>query len=285
MSTLFGSGQFYGVPQFGSRSAGFDIRASAATGREEDVHLHTHQDAHFVLVLSGRYLSSARGAPELANPPALIFNPPGTTHRDRFARGVGTFITVSVPAAGFRDIGLTGRCAADAAYLGVGEALSAAFGIARELREARDPVVLEGSVWEVMAAVAGGAAPVRHVPGWVPRAYEAIMERSGEPELCVRDVAADVGVHPVHLARAFRATWGCSPGELIRWRRLDRAAELLRGSQLPAAQIAAETGFVDQSHMTRAFRAAYRITPAAYRRADVSPIQESPRQDSLNCRP
>ena len=31
-STLFRPGEFYGVPQFGSHSAGFDVRASAATG-------------------------------------------------------------------------------------------------------------------------------------------------------------------------------------------------------------------------------------------------------------
>ncbi len=274
MSTLFRPGEFYGIPQFGSRGAGFDICASAATGCEDDVHLHVHQDAHFVLVLSGSYRSSARDAPALARPPALIFNPPGTTHRDRFAGGVGTFVTVSVPAREFREISTTRRFAADAAYRRR-DGLSAAFRIARALREASDPVVMEASVWELFAVVADGGSLVRDPPGWVFRAYEAIMDRSAEANLSVRDVAAEVEVHPVHLARAFRATWGCSPGELLRWRRVDRAAELLRSSEMPAAQIAAETGFVDQSHMTRAFRAAYRITPAAYRRSDVSPIQAS----------
>jgi hypothetical protein len=38
-STLFRPDEFYRVPQFGSCSAGIDIRGSAATGREEDVHL------------------------------------------------------------------------------------------------------------------------------------------------------------------------------------------------------------------------------------------------------
>ena len=109
------------------------------------------------------------------------------------------------------------------------------------------------------------------------------MDRSAQPRLGVRDIAAEFNVHPVHLARAFRATWGCSPGELIRWRRVDRAAELLRSMELPAAHIAAETGFVDQSHMTRAFRAVYGTTPAAYRRERVSPIQASADVDRLEC--
>src|SRR5947199_6737648 len=56
MSTLFRPGEFYGVPQFGSHSAGFDVRASAATGCEDHVQVHTHRDAHFVLVVSGKLL-------------------------------------------------------------------------------------------------------------------------------------------------------------------------------------------------------------------------------------
>jgi AraC family transcriptional regulator len=283
VSTLFRPGEFYGVPQFGSHSAGFDIHASAATGREDDVQVHTHQDAHFVLVVSGTYLSSARGAPGRARPPTLIFNPPGTTHRDRFAGGVGSFVTVSVPGTAFLDLCTTGRSAGDAVCLRAPSAVGAAFRLARELRGGQDPVILESTAWELFALLAGGSSAAADPQGWVLRAYEAIMDRSADSRLCVRDVAAELDVHPVHLARVFRASWGCSPGELIRWRRVDRAAELLRGTEMPAAEIAAEAGFVDQSHMIRAFRAAYRLTPAAYRRGCVSPIQAPAGRDALEC--
>ena len=53
-------GQFYGYPQLAAAGAGFDMRVLAATTREEQVAVHTHTDAHFVLVLAGRYLSRAR---------------------------------------------------------------------------------------------------------------------------------------------------------------------------------------------------------------------------------
>ena len=82
----------------------------------------------------------------------------------------------------------------------------------------------------------------------------------------IGDVAAEIGVHPVHLARVFRRAWGCSPGELLRWRRTDWAAELLRETARTVAQIAQEVGFVDQSHLTHAFRTRVGLTPAAYRR-------------------
>src|SRR5262249_28347584 len=101
---------------------------------------------------------------------------------------------------------------------------------------------------------------------WARRAYEAIMDRATETRLEVRQLAEEVGAHPVHLARVFREAWGCSPGELIRWRRIDRAAYLLRRSRLSGAEIAAAVGFVDQSHLIRAFRVMYGVSPEAYRR-------------------
>jgi AraC family transcriptional regulator len=96
MGFCFERGPFYGEAQFGMNGAAFDIRAQVATGCEGDVQVHTHHDAHFVLVLSGRFISSARGARDSASAPTLIFNPPGTTHRDRFLKGVGTFVTLSM---------------------------------------------------------------------------------------------------------------------------------------------------------------------------------------------
>ncbi|MEO1086944.1 MAG: AraC family transcriptional regulator, partial [Acidobacteriota bacterium] len=38
------------------------------------------------------------------------------------------------------------------------------------------------------------------------------------------------------------------------------------GSRRPIADIAVEAGFSDQSHLTRAFKAAFGITPGAWRR-------------------
>ena len=273
MSVDFKPGQFYGVPQFGARGAGFDIRMLAASCGEEEVHVHTHHDAHFVLVLFGAYISSARGAPDCARSPTLIFNPPGTTHRDRFTNGLGTFVTVSVTDATFEDLRRTLPLSTEATRLGSNDALTAAFLVAREVRGALDATVMESSVWELLAVAGDCACRSSNPPGWVAHAYEAIMDRATDAGLGVGDVAADVGVHPVHLARVFREAWGCSPGELLRWRRVDRAADLLRRTGMPAAHIAAATGFVDQSHLTRAFRAVYGVAPGTYRRKHVSPIQ------------
>ncbi|HEX3632909.1 MAG TPA: AraC family transcriptional regulator [Casimicrobiaceae bacterium] len=268
-------GQFYGAPQFGASGRNFDIRALAASATEHDVRLHTHDDAHFILVLSGLYISTARGAADFVRAPALIFNPPGTTHRDRFVKGVGSFIGVSLRSATFRDLRDVQPQATHAVQLRSSDGLTTAFRIAREVRDGRDMVVMESMTWELLATAAAPRGSTGDPPGWVVCAYEAIMDRATETLLDVSDVAAKIGVHPVHLARVFRAAWGCSPGELLRWRRVDRAADMLRCSDMSGAQVAAQVGFADQSHMTRAFRATYGIPPGVYRRRHVSRIQAS----------
>lgn len=67
------------------------------------------------------------------------------------------------------------------------------------------------------------------------------------------------------LTRHFRACLGTSPHRYVVMRRLDRARRLIQ-SGLPLAAAAAESGFADQSHMTRHFRKAYGLSPGRWSR-------------------
>ena len=60
------------------------------------------------------------------------------------------------------------------------------------------------------------------------------------------DVASAVGVHPVHLARVFRAHYGMSVSKDMRGLRVDWAARELAATDVPIAQIADRAGFSDQ---------------------------------------
>jgi AraC family transcriptional regulator len=82
----------------------------------------------------------------------------------------------------------------------------------------------------------------------------------------VVQVADEVGVHPLHLARVFRRTYGCSVGEYVRRLRVEFACrELTRGGRSLAA-IALEAGFCDQSQFCHTFKRHVGITPSQFRR-------------------
>lgn len=263
----FKTGQFYGDVHHGASASIFDIRRLRATRGEDEVHTHRHDDAHFVLVLSGVYISSALHAPPRAPSPTLVFNPAGTTHRDRFVDGKGSFMTVSLDPAllsGAEELRAAQECAT---VLRSTACAAAAFRIAREIDRGGDVAMLEANAWEMLAGL-HRAAPTSPpaLPAWAHQAYEAVMDLATDTHLRIADVAAALGVHPVHLARVFRQAWGCSPGDLLRWRRIEQASGLLGRPELCMAEVALTVGFADQSHMTRAFRARYGMTPSTYRR-------------------
>ena len=54
-------------------------------------------------------------------------------------------------------------------------------------------------------------------------------------------------------------------GEYARRRRLDYARRQLADPDRPLAQIAADAGFADQSHLTRVFKRFTGLTPGQYR--------------------
>ena len=65
------------------------------------------------------------------------------------------------------------------------------------------------------------------------------------------------------LARRFRQAFGTSPSRFRTMRRLDRARRMMLAG-IPLSAAALESGFADQSHMTRSFKRTYGLTPAAW---------------------
>ena len=106
--------------------------------------------------------------------------------------------------------------------------------------------------------------PVGGTERRVGRAMEYARAHLGE-SLSVAELAEVACMSPSWFARAFRAAVGVAVYAWVREARLERARELLTGTGLGVAEVAARTGFADQSHLTRAFRRRYGTTPARVR--------------------
>jgi len=106
-----------------------------------------------------------------------------------------------------------------------------------------------------------GALPPRrlqHISDWVE-------QRLNGP-LSIAALAGEVGMSPGHFARSFREATGATPHRWLMAKKLERAKTLLLASDLPISQIALDCGFVDQSHLTRAFNRGIGLSPASWRR-------------------
>ena len=94
---------------------------------------------------------------------------------------------------------------------------------------------------------------------------DRIASQLGE-NVSLLTLAQQAHVSPFHFARLFSATVGMSPHQFVLRLRLERAFSLMKAGTMPLAQIAAECGFHDQPHFTRAFHRVFRTTPATYLR-------------------
>ncbi|MEW6364945.1 MAG: AraC family transcriptional regulator [Acidobacteriota bacterium] len=77
-------------------------------------------------------------------------------------------------------------------------------------------------------------------------------------------LAALAGLSPFHFLREFKRYFGMPPHEYQKQLRVRRAKDLL-AQGLPPADVAAEAGFSDQSHLSRVFRGFTGITPGRFR--------------------
>lgn len=265
--TRLGYGQFFGDCEVSREVAGFSLSL-----RTPDPHVvvarHTHDEAHFIVLLDGHYISSARDAGHLVGGPALIYNPPGTTHRDRFDAPRGRFFAVSIAPA--RHAAITDEVPLLPAAVRLGRREAVAIGerlVAEQLAWAPGSrLVAESLCVEMLAEVARRAAALpAQPPRWLRRVREALHDRCAE-DVTVAELAIEAGVHAIYLARCFRRFFGCAPGDYLRRCRVERARALLAETRLTLAEVAARTGFVDQSHLHKAFKRGLGVTPGAYRR-------------------
>jgi AraC family transcriptional regulator len=99
----------------------------------------------------------------------------------------------------------------------------------------------------------------------IRRLIEFIEEHLAD-DVSLEAIAAEGGISPIYLARAFKAAVGQSPHQYVLGRRIERAKKLLRDSDLPIVEVALAAGFSSQSHLSNWFVRSVGVSPAAYRR-------------------
>jgi AraC family transcriptional regulator len=232
------------------------------------IHEHCHERSYVSLVVAGCYSETYERRCRECQPATVVFHPAGERHEERMGAAGARIFSVEVQshwlggAPEFRPV-----WEAPADFRG-GPLARLAFRLYREFHrpDRFAPLAVEGLVLELVAERgrrggrrAGGGPP------WLARAEEVLRARLAAPP-SLTELAAEVGVNPVHLARTFRAHRGYSAGEYVRRQRVEVACQHLVASDAPLAHIALAAGFADQSHFTRTFRRFRGVTPAAFRR-------------------
>jgi AraC-like DNA-binding protein len=95
------------------------------------------------------------------------------------------------------------------------------------------------------------------------------MEKHYSELISMTEMAALANLSTTHFNRRFRQLLRMTPMQYLRSVRIQAAQKLLTATSETLAEIAVDVGYTDQSHLTKRFREATGMTPAAYRKQFV----------------
>jgi len=231
---------------------------------------HSHENAYVSVTLRGCYLEQRPLRSWECAVGGTIFHEPGECHQNRFFESGARLLVLEIHPSFLTDISDRGIRTDRQCALTSPECMHLAMRLDHclELSDPLSGLCAEGLSLELISQALrpGLDARTRSSPDWLPRVHEILHDRYRE-HLTLTQIAGEVQVHPVHLARAFRKRYQCCIGDFIRKLRVEAACYELLKSDAPIAEIAARTGFTDQSHLSRILKRHAGISPGQFRKS------------------
>lgn len=105
--------------------------------------------------------------------------------------------------------------------------------------------------------------------------FDVIEQNISNDKLDVELLCTEIGISRANLYRKLKSITELSPMELIRNKRLEMAAKLLKESEMNVSEIALHLGFNSHSYFSNSFKAFYGCTPTEFVQSKDRPGQES----------
>ncbi|MXN63537.1 helix-turn-helix domain-containing protein [Stappia sp. GBMRC 2046] len=259
------------------REARFDgLECLSATFREHTYAPHTHETYVFGTIEAGCECYRIRGEMRYASPGDICMVNPDEVH-DGEPHGPGYAYRMSYPSVPLiRKIAsdLLGRPATSVPFFRVPMApdpeLAARFSRLHRLLEAgggklEEDEAMHGVFAAALARYADlepAPAPLKHRRGIAEiRDY---LHANFAQDIDLATLSRVSGLTRSHLVRAFKRETGLTPHAYLTDIRVRAARRLLSTGALPA-DVAADCGFYDQSHLNRHFKARSGVTPGTFR--------------------
>jgi len=229
---------------------------------------HAHEYACATIVLRGGLTERVAGRRFELGRESFLVRPAAEPHDNRYGHDGAECVLVGAAPSWVAEDAVARSVFSRPGIAAAPTLIGVARRIQRELRVGDRAALLaiEGLALELIASAARQLDDRvrRPAPRWLREVRDLLHE---EPARVGRlNVLAErVGVHPVHLTRAFRQFYRCTPGEYLRQRRIDRACVELADTDRSIAEIAFDAGFASPSHFATAFRRSTGMAPSAYR--------------------
>lgn len=125
--------------------------------------------------------------------------------------------------------------------------------------------VQENELHRILDVYIGKSRDKESRPETFETALDVWLEHHYAENLNMEVAATAVGMTTPYFSKKVKAVTGVNFSEHLANRRMDRAKEYLRTTELPIAEISAKVGYVDSRHFTKVFKKRTGMTPGSYR--------------------
>jgi AraC family transcriptional regulator len=227
---------------------------------------HRHDAPRLCVVVAGRFDEDEDGRSASHRAGRLLYRPADVPHSQQF-HAKGAICALITPGASWIEAARERRIDLSAPIsFKSPEVERLGLAVRRECARPDEYSALacEAAAWECLALLGRSPRDGKPIAAALARSIEFLRDNPAAP-IGVARLAEIAGIHPSTLSRQFRRAFGESVGEHVRRLRVERAAALLRDTDIPIAEIALICGFSSQAHLTTLLRRATGITPGRLR--------------------
>lgn len=273
-------GQFYGTIVRRAVVTGATLSIVRHT-QAKQLPVHAHDQPYFCLLVEGEYNETYADRTIAYSPFSIALHPAKFSHSDGIASIGASFFTIELADEWHDRVKQYVDLNNVTVDLAGGDVSWAGLRLLREFLEADEPneLLVEGLLYEMLAAFAALPAEAT-APPWLER-VKAFLQGSFAENHTMVELASFANVHPVSLARSFRLHERQTVGDFVNRLRIAAACQRLSDPAVRIADVAADCGFVDQSHLTRVFKNVTGMTPGVFRSVVLQsrPVESSAMDD------
>lgn len=267
MTTVSRSGGDLHSDETSTRAVGGFIVTEGSYAPARKIHRHDHELASICVVLAGGYEEHFGRHMRRCDPGTVIVHPEGEHHAEVHDPVRAKLLTIEIEDRRLRELAPAIRTFDQPGHR-VDYSLSTfAYALCAEITGVDDTsaLAMESAILEMFSMLESDRVADTNAAIWLRRVRDRLDAEFQQPP-GMKELSELAGVHPVYLARAFRRRFHCSIGAYVRRLQVGRAALLLENPAIPLSTVACESGFADQSHMTRLVRDQTGLTPGSWRR-------------------
>jgi AraC family transcriptional regulator len=228
---------------------------------------HSHELAFFTLIIRGGYSEKFGSRSFVYSPMTVLWRGAEVSHSDSIDASRSQFFFVEVQQSALDKLAEYNKNIPQHLFEQTGSLTWLASRLRMEIMNDSPctPLIAEGITLEMLGRLGQKNITLdTQAPRWLRRVVDRLNEEFTE-NLSSEDLAAEAGVHPVHLASVFRRFYSETIGEYVQKRRVAHASKLLLDAEMSLVDIAYSSGFSDQSHFNRVFKRVTGLTPGAFR--------------------